>query len=248
MSRWKCLCAYDGTDFSGWQSQASRDAVQDVIEAALSRILKRSLRIHGSGRTDAGVHASAQCFHFDADWSHGSRKLLAALRSQLPASVQVLSGEEVDDAFHARYSATGKRYQYHLVLGQADPFETRYALSIPYPLDKESIAEAGSCLVGEHDFSAFAAENGADPDQENPVKDFRLFEMQEEEKRVVFTFEASGFMYKMVRSLTGALLRVGQGKLSPESFRSILESGLRTKDVVTASPKGLFLERVYYPD
>ena len=246
MSRWKCTCAYDGTRFAGWQTQPTQDAVQDRIEAALFKILKTQVRIQGSGRTDAGVHALAQVFHFDADWGHSHANLLSALRTNLPASVKIHSVEEVPADFHARYSASGKRYHYRLFLGQADPFETRYCLSIPWELDIAAIKQAGQMLIGEHNFSAFAAENGAEPDQDNPVKDFRHFEILEEGQHLRLIFEASGFMYKMVRSLTGALLRVGRGKLSPENFRAILDSEIRSKEVVTAHPCGLFLEKVYY--
>tara|TARA_B100001123_G_scaffold215205_1_gene242970 strand:+ start:4042 stop:4785 length:744 start_codon:yes stop_codon:yes gene_type:complete len=246
MKRWKCVCAYDGTSFTGWQSQPSHDSVQDIIEAALARILKADVRIHGSGRTDAGVHAMAQVFHFDSDWKHGGRKLTAALGAQLPLSIRIQSTCLVDKEFHARYSALAKRYHYRIFLGQADPFETRYCLSIPYQLNVQVMRSAGDFLLGGHDFSAFSAENGADPDKGHPVKDFRAFQLSGRGKRLRLTFEASGFLYKMVRSLTGALLRVGQGKLSPEEFRSILNSRTRTKDVVTAGPRGLFLEKVYY--
>jgi tRNA pseudouridine38-40 synthase len=246
MSRWKCICAYEGTHFSGWQTQPTRDAVQDVIEAALGKVLKTSVRIHGSGRTDAGVHALAQVFHFDADWNHKCSALEVALGTRLPASIQILSITEAAADFHARYSAKAKRYHYRLFLGQADPFSTRYCLSIPYNLDVEAMKQAGQCLIGEHNFSAFSADNGADPEKENPVKKFQRFNLTEEKQNLRLTFEASGFMYKMVRSLTGALIRVGRGKLSPLDFNEILISGIRTKDVVTAHPRGLFLEKVFY--
>jgi len=246
MSRWKCVCAYDGTEFSGWQTQPSCDAVQDVIEAALEKILKQKIRIHGSGRTDAGVHALGQVFHFDADWKHGSEKWIAAMRSLVPDAIRFESIELVDDDFHARYSAKGKRYLYRLHVSQADPFETRYMWSLRYSLDLEAMRAAGRALLGEHDFSAFAAENGSGADGENPVKKFRAFEVAEKDSEIRLIFEASGFMYKMVRSLTGALVRVGEGRLSPDAFAGILESKTRTKDVVTAPPHGLFLERVLY--
>ncbi|MCB1120000.1 MAG: tRNA pseudouridine(38-40) synthase TruA [Verrucomicrobiae bacterium] len=246
MTRWKCTCSYDGTDFTGWQSQPTRDAVQDVLEAGFAKIFKLPVRIHGSGRTDAGVHALAQVFHFDADWSHGPEKLSAAINALLPPSIRVYKIETADPSFHARYSAFKKRYHYRIFFGQADPFETRYCLSLPFPLDTDAMQQAGKCLLGQHDFSAFSAENGADPEKENPVKDFRLFEINAEGSRLRLTFEASGFMYKMVRSLTGALIRVGRGKLSPEAFEQILQSRVRTKDVITASPQGLFLEKVDY--
>lgn len=248
MSRWKCVCAYDGTDFAGWQTQPTRDAVQDKIEAALAKFLKTPIRIQGSGRTDAGVHAEGQVFHFDADWNHDPSSLLAAFNVHLPDTILVKSAEEVSPEFHARYSATGKCYVYHIFLGQADPFDARYALSIPCQLDPEAIRKAGKLLLGTHDFSAFAADNGNDPETENPVKDFRRFEADLDGQQLLLTFEASGFMYKMVRSLTGALLRVGRGKLSQDAFLGILNSGVRTKDVVTAGPRGLFLKQVYYAE
>jgi tRNA pseudouridine38-40 synthase len=244
MSRWKCLCAYDGTHFAGWQTQPTLDAVQDVIEAALGKLLKIPIRIHGSGRTDAGVHALGQVFHFDADWNHDSSILLKALRAHLPKSIQILSVAEVVPEFHARYSARGKRYLYQIFVGQASPFETRYWLSVPYSLDVDLMKETGQCLIGKHDFSAFAVEL----DYDNPVKEFRRFDASLEGQHLTLTFEASGFMYKMVRSLTGALLKVGHGKLSPQAFAEILKSGVRTKDVVTAGSRGLFLKEVFYDE
>ena len=245
MSRWKCVCSYDGTDFAGWQTQPTLDAVQDTVERALEKILKEKVRIQGSGRTDAGVHALGQVFHFDAHWAHDTEKFRAAIHSRLPESIRIESVEAVEDDFHARYSANGKRYHFRIHLGQADPFDARYSLSLFCGLDLDAIRLAGQVLLGEHDFSAFSADNGSD-DGENPVKDFRHFEIIEEGSEIRMIFEASGFMYKMVRSLVGALIRVGRGVLSPEEFKQILESGVRTKDVVTAAPQGLFLEKVYY--
>ena len=246
MKRWKCLCAYDGTDFAGWQSQPTGDAVQDHLEAALAAVFKSPVRIHGSGRTDAGVHALGQVFHFDASWNHGRGKLLSALGSHLPSSIQLKSACPVSAAFHARYSARAKRYHYRLYLGRADPFETDYVLSIPFPLDVDAMERAGQCLIGKFDFSAFGAVGRGSCPRENPIKEFMAYRIRKRGKRIRMTFEASGFLYKMARSLSGALLRVGQGKLSPEDFEQILLSGMRTADVVTAPPRGLFLEKVYY--
>ena len=119
--RWKCICAYDGTTFAGWQSQTGGNAIQDVIEKRLARILGAPVRIQSSGRTD-GVHALGQVFHFDADWRHGPEKLVAALRAGLPPAIQIKSARAVPPEFHARFSATGKTYIYFLYLGEADPF------------------------------------------------------------------------------------------------------------------------------
>jgi tRNA pseudouridine38-40 synthase len=132
--RWKCTCAYDGGGFAGWQSQVGGTAIQDVIEARLAAIFGRPVRIHGSGRTDAGVHAHGQVFHFDAEWRHGTGKLLAAFRTGLPATIQIKSVRPVAAEFHARFQAKGKRYVYHLHLGDADPFTRPYCWAIFKPI------------------------------------------------------------------------------------------------------------------
>lgn len=246
MSRWRCVCSYDGTDFTGWQSQPTRDAVQDVIEARLEKVLKTQVRIHGSGRTDAGVHGLAQVFHFDYDWAHTSENLRKAINVGIPATVRIKSVRKVKGDFHARFGATGKRYHYRIKLGEATPFESRYVTAIPYQVDWDAVNVAGQYLVGVHDFSAFAAVNGNEPGADNPVKDFRIFEVRKRGSHVRLTFEGSGFMYKMVRSLVGTLLRVGQGKISSDDFKEILESRTRNKHVITAPPQGLYLEKVFY--
>ena len=134
--RWKCTCAYDGTDFDGWQRQPSGGAVQNHIEAALTQIFDRPLQLHGSGRTDAGVHARGQCFHFDAEWLHEPEKLIRALHSILPTSIRIKSAKSVSDDFHARFSVSGKRYLYNYYLGRADPVDDRYVWACrDLPLD-----------------------------------------------------------------------------------------------------------------
>src|SRR4051812_9764371 len=158
--RWKCICAYDGTDFAGWQSQAGGTAIQDVIEARLAQIFKTPLRIHGSGRTDSGVHAHGQVFHFDAEWTHAPEKLLAAFRVGLPRGIQIKSMRAVAADFHARFDATGKRYDYYVHLGDADPFTRPYCWTFFRPLDVPAMQHAAVILVGRHDFRAFTALNG----------------------------------------------------------------------------------------
>lgn len=242
--RWKCTCAYDGTTFAGWQSQVGGTAIQDVLEARLTQIFKRLVRVHGSGRTDAGVHAREQVFHIDADWRHAPDKLLAALRTQLPIGLQVRTVRKVSKAFHARFSATGKRYDYTLHLGDADPFTRPYAWAVFKPLDLAAMQAAAAVLVGTQDFRAFTALNG--PEREDTVRDLRRLDVVKKGKRITITAEANGFMYKMVRSLVGALVSVGEGKLSVAQVKAILESRTRTPVVQTAPPQGLFLTKVYY--
>lgn len=244
--RWKCVCAYDGAPFAGWQSQVpgERPALQDVIEARLAAIFKRPVRIHASGRTDAGVHALGQVFHFDAEWRHGPDKLLAALRTGLPPAIQIKSARVVAADFHARFQATGKRYEYHIHLGEADPFQRPYCWPVFRPLDVAAMQRAAAVLQGKHDFKAFTAENGSE--RESTVRDVRRLEITRRGRRLKITAEADGFMYKMVRSLAGVLVAVGEGKLTPAQVKEILASAKRTPLVQTAPPQGLFLVKVFY--
>ena len=243
-TRWKCVCAYDGTTFAGWQSQSGGTAVQDVIEERLSEILKASVRIHGSGRTDAGVHARGQVFHFDAIWPHGSAAMLAALRGGLPISIQVKSAKKVSDDFHSRFQTKGKRYAYFIHLGDADPFTRPYRWCVFRPLDVNAMEQAAKVLCGRHDFRAFTALNG--PAKENTMRNLRVLEVKKRGNEVRITAEGEGFLYKMVRSLAGVLVAVGEGRLEVEKVSKILESRRRTALVPTAPPHGLCLMNVFY--
>jgi tRNA pseudouridine38-40 synthase len=242
--RWKCVCAYDGAPFSGWQSQAGGNSIQDVLEARLTQIFGTPRRIHGSGRTDAGVHARAQVFHFEAEWRHGPERLLAAMRSELVPAIQIISVRQVSPEFHARFSATGKIYVYHLHLGDADPFTRPYCWPVFRELDFVAMEEAAAALRGTQDFKAFSAFNGTE--REDTVRDLRRLEIARRGAKVRITAEANGFLYKMVRSLAGALVAAGEGRMPAEAVRAILAAKVRTNAVRTAPPQGLFLEKVLY--
>ncbi|MBP6506595.1 MAG: tRNA pseudouridine(38-40) synthase TruA [Opitutaceae bacterium] len=244
-ARWKCVCAYDGSPFPGWQSQQGGGAVQDVIEARLEKIFGRPVRIHGSGRTDSGVHALGQVFHFDATWPHGAAKLLAALKVGLPPTIQIKSARIVPADFHARFQATGKRYEYRLHLGDPDPFTRPYTWPVFKPLDLPAMAAAAAGLRGKHDFRAFTALNGTV--REDTVRDLRRLDIRRKGRQVRLVVEADGFLYKMVRSLAGVLVAVGEGKLTAAQVKEILHSKRRTAAVQTAPPQGLFLVKVFYP-
>jgi tRNA pseudouridine38-40 synthase len=245
--RWKCLCAYDGTDFEGWQRQPGGTAVQNAIEGALASIFDGSVLIQGSGRTDAGVHARGQCFHFDADWPHSGEKLNRALHAGLPTSIRIHSVQRVSDAFHARFSVVGKRYHYRMVRGRADPLEDRYVWACrDLPLDLDAMRAAAEHLTGRHDFTAFSASHGKDADP-NPVKTVHRIAIRQRGRRIQLAVEGSGFLYRMVRSFAGALYAVGRGRLSPAEIEAIRASRERTHRIVTAPAKGLCLERVFYP-
>ncbi len=244
MTRWVAVCAYDGTHFAGWQSQAGGKAIQDVLETRLAAVLHMPTRVHGSGRTDAGVHARAQVFHFDADWKHGAEKFRAAIRSRLPHTLQIKSLRPTTPDFHARFDAKGKRYAYFLVLAEASPFERPFVWSIEKPLDVHGMRAATKILKGQHDFRAFSALNG--PPKENTVRDLRKLDFVQRGRKVRIVAEADGFMYKMMRSLVGAIVAVGEGKLSLEELKHCLQTGGRVAAVQTAPAQGLFLEKVFY--
>jgi tRNA pseudouridine38-40 synthase len=265
--RWKCLCAYDGAPFAGWQSQRGGGAIQDIIEARIKTIFGRPIRIHASGRTDAGVHARGQVFHFDAPWRHGAAKLRAALGAGLPRAIQIKTVREAPATFHARFSATGKIYTYHIHLGDPDPFTRPYVWACARPLDLAAMQAAAAALRGRHDFRAFSAHRASPrattarghrdtaghqtaahaPPRENTVRELRQLDVTRHGARIRVTAWADGFLYKMVRSLVGALAAAGEGKMTPAQIRELLATGTRPPKLPTAPPQGLFLERVLYP-
>jgi tRNA pseudouridine38-40 synthase len=183
-------------------------------------------------------------FHFDAEWRHGAGKLRKALGANLPETLRVFRLGPAPDGFHARYSACGKRYRYHLVLGEPDPFEAPLVWPVRRGLDLEAMRAAAVHLLGRHDFTAFSAESDAGP--EDRVKTLHRLDCLRRGRRVELVVEGSGFLYKMVRSLAGFLVRVGEGKLQAADAARILASKVRTREVETAPAQGLCLERVWY--
>ncbi len=242
--RWKCGCAYDGTDYAGWQVQDGELSVQQVVEDCLAEILKQETRVFGSGRTDAGVHAEEQVFHFDFDWRHEPQSLVEAMRALLPDNVRPLYAERVDDSFHARFSAVSKWYQYRVFLGKAPAIDGRFCWALHGSLDFESMAQAMRRLEGTHDFAAFAANRGVE--YESTVRTMCEAGILHDDLYMYFNFKADGFLYKMARSLVGAVANVGLGRLSLEEFSKLLDTGERTPMVFVAPASGLFLQRVYY--
>lgn len=245
LPRWRAVCRYDGTDFHGWQSQRCGNTVQDVVEDALAAVLKSPVRVHGSGRTDSGVHANGQVIHFDAPWSHPPTALQRAVAGQLPPTIQILGLRRAQADFHARFSATGKRYVYRLFLGQAPPMEVRWCWSLNRrELTVEAMREAARALLGKHDFSAFGA--GPRSAGDDPVKDLRRLDIRVNGPRLQIITEASGYLYKMVRSLVGSLVEVGCGKLGANDLVAIRNSRRRTHLIATAPARGLCLEKVFF--
>jgi tRNA pseudouridine38-40 synthase len=220
--------------------------VQDCINAALAKIFHHPVRTVGAGRTDAGVHAKGQVFHFEKNWTHGEDSLLHAMRSHFPQGISPRKVRKVGSRFHAHLSALGKCYRYRTVKGWALPQDDRFVLSLKnVEPDLARMQLAANYLLGEHDFSAFSASRGKG-DLENPVKNVWKLEVVSRGDAIDFLVEGSGFLYKMVRGMVGALLDVGKGKLSADACKDILASAKRTELVVSAPAHGLCLEKVFY--
>jgi tRNA pseudouridine38-40 synthase len=186
-------------------------------------------------------------FHFDAHWPHDPAKLLTALRIGLPPTIQVQTARRVPPDFHARFSAKGKIYHYALCHGgYADPFTQAYTWSMPRTLDVAAMRKAAAVLVGTHDFRAFSAIAGSGIEKEDTVRTIRRLDIVERGSRLRIEAEGNGFLYKMVRSLVGALVDVGLGRITPADIEDILASKTRTERVFTAPPQGLSLIKVFY--
>lgn len=252
MPRFLFTCAYDGMPFCGWQSQRGGESVQDTIEAAAERILKCPLRIAASGRTDAGVHAYAQCFHADipGECRMSPENWLAALNAHLPASIRILAVRSVADSFHARFDACGKQYEYLICRAQVlTPFLRGRVWHIPHAFDAGLLAKALQVYEGEHDFRRFAANRGNEP--ENPPADFYLrtiysATLKEEGDLLRLCFHGNGFMYRMVRLLVGTAHQAARGKLTLVQLQEMLAQPLGDKTRYCAPADGLYLKQVFY--
>ncbi len=247
--RLKFLIAYDGRGFAGWQSQAAGDGVQDAIERALVKVAGETIRLHGSGRTDSGVHALGQCAHADVPrGKHAPAVWLSALNANLPPLVRVLRVSRVAggrEGFHARFDARGKRYEYRLWNdGWLHPLEIGRAWHVPQPLDVHVVEAAAKLFLGQHDFAGFAANRGKEvPDT---VRTITRAAVKRRGPLITLTFEGDGFLYKMVRLLTGTLVRVGQGKADVSYIRELLAAKGKKKTQFAAPADGLYLLKVFY--
>lgn len=245
-TRYKIKVSYDGTNYSGWQVQPKHRTVQGELERLLSEMTcRKHVRVESSGRTDAGVHARAQVAHFDLKKPVDARYFQRGLNAQLDRDIRVLTFEQVPSDFHARFSAVGKEYRYFIYNGRIVPPTKRlYRLHEARPLNVERMRDAAALLVGEHDFAPFSA----NPKRElnGTVRTIHAFHVRKHGAEITLEVQGNGFLYKMVRSLAGFLVRVGMGDLEPEAVLDIMEHGTRTAVVPTAQPHGLFLWKVFY--
>ena len=250
--RLKLILAYDGRGIGGWQSQTGGNTIQDLVEAAIAETAKKPIRIHGSGRTDAGVHALAQVAHFDApeDTNMNPFNWVPALNTKLPGSIRVMSCEEVSRDFHAQYSATGKTYRYDLSTEPVlSPFRFGRAWHLPRQLDPFMLKEVLDLFIGRHDFEAFGARRGYETEETNWVRTISGVTLDPIEWGWRITYTGDGFLYKMVRLLTGTAVQAAQGRLRLDEAAAYLDqpSGLPLgKSPHCAPADGLFLEAVHY--
>ena len=247
-SRLKLIVAYDGAPFSGWQSQANGNGIQDHLENAFQQICSQRVRVHGAGRTDAGVHALAQCAHTDlAERRYGADRWRSALNGVLPPAIRVMRCGFVPASFHARFSAKAKVYRYRIWNDEVlPPLENNRAWHVRDAIDYNLVATSAKLFAGRHDFASFAANRGG------PVADtFRTLGRASVRKSgplLTLDFEGDGFLYKMVRLIVGSLVQIGLGKTSADEIESRLahpaRAIARARNVAPAC--GLFLVRVRY--
>ena len=243
--RYKLTIAYDGTNYSGWQVQRNAPSIQGLIQQTLQTVLRHPLDLTGSGRTDAGVHARGQTAHFDTLISFSPERLRLSLNALLPPDIRILEIVPVDPDFHARYSALSKVYHYHLHLSPiSDPFTRLYRHRVPGPFDLSHLKAAAAQFLGTHDFTSFA--NVKEKEQTDTIRTLLRLDIVEQKGGLRLEFEADGFLYKMVRNLTGTLLEAAAGKLNPEEIPLLFAARDRTQAGPAAPSQGLFLFHVKY--
>jgi len=249
MRNLKMLLAYDGSDYSGWQVQPEASTIQGVLSFAIGRLTGERVLPQGSGRTDAGVHALGQVATFQTESPIPPENLVNALNDLLPSAIRVLEASEVPTDFHALKSARANTYRYSIFRENIClPFRARYVWHYPYPLDESMMQQVAACIVGEHDFTSFAAvdaERGKDEEVSNVRRVFSS-SWHREADELIYTIRGNGFLHHMVRNLVGTFLQVGKGTLKPSDMLRILAARSRSVAGATAPASGLCLVSVEY--
>lgn len=238
---------YDGSEFNGWQIQKNGVSVQEKVEQALSFVADQPVRVICAGRTDTGVHAVGQVVHFDTDAQRSERSWVFGANANLPKSVTTIWAREVDESFHARFSAQARRYRYVIFNRPVRPTFLAYRVTWDHrPLDVERMAQAAQSLVGEHDFNAYRA---TECQAKSPVRTVHELKVFRRDDLVIIDIQANAFLHHMVRNIAGVLSAIGAGEQPVSWSRQVLQSRDRARGGVTAPPYGLYLMRVDYgPD
>lgn len=250
----KLTIQYDGTAYGGWQrlgNQKGKSGIQELLEEVLSERLKEDIRITGSGRTDAGVHALGQTANFHCTSSMAARLMKAEFNQKLPEDIRIQSAEEVGADFHSRFSARSKTYEYWIDTGEVPfVFTRKYACHVPEKLDVKAMGQGAVFLIGTHDFKAFSTDrrNGKSTVRTIEAIDisYKNNSIFKSDKHMCIAVTGEGFLYHMVRIIVGTLLEIGKGMRRPEETEAILLSRCREKAGMKVYPSGLFLTEVRY--
>lgn len=247
MKNYKIVLAYDGTRYNGWQKQGNTEnTIQERLERILRDICGQDTEVHGSGRTDAGTHATGQVINFHMDWKGAAETLLSAFNERLPEDIAGLSIAEMPPRFHSRLSARAKQYSYFIWKAKRPPvFERKYVFRCEETLDTAAMRQAAEVFIGTHDFKSFCANKRM---KKSTVRTIYDIVFEETEEKLILHFYGNGFLYQMVRILTGTLIEVGEGKKKAADMEAILRAEDRMAAGFTAPSRGLFLREVYYED
>lgn len=246
--KFKLIIAYDGAGYEGWQTQKTGTGVQQVVEGALAKLFPSRPALHGSSRTDTGVHALGMVAHFEipaGDFKMPLRKLPLAINAWLPEDIRVLSATRAPERFHARFHARGKQYRY-VVWNHAamNPLLRRAAWHVPVKLDLKLMRAAAKCFIGKHDFQSFAANPGYK--KESTVRTLTRCDVKKAGPQITFIIEGDGFLYKMCRGIVGTIVQAGLGKFPPAQIQTMLAQKDRRVAGMSAPAHGLMLWKVYY--
>lgn len=250
MKNFKIILQYDGTRYEGWQKQNRTDnTVQGKLETLLVRLMKdqgkpQDVEVNGAGRTDAGVHSWGQTANFKVDTEMNAEEMMEAMNRYLPEDIAVVSTEIVNGRFHARLNAKGKVYRYRIVNSDIpEVFDRKYVYQFPKPLDISLMGHGAEYLEGRHDFINFSSGHQGNKSTQRTIDSIKI-EKSGNEIDLVFT--GDGFLYHMVRIMTGTLIEIGLGKRNPEDIKKVFEGGARSDAGFMVPPQGLILEKVIY--
>lgn len=240
----RLVLEYDGTVYRGWQMQDNETSIQGMIEAAILNVTGENADLKGSGRTDAGVHALGQVANFTTESPIPAYRFKYALNNELPEDIRVMSSDEAEPGFHARFSATHKRYRYRVYTGEVErPMLRNYSYQFNYPLDIENMKHASNHFIGTHDFQSFKGRRSV---TKSTIRTINCIDISRSGDLVDIWIDGQSFMRYMVRIMVGTLLEVGNGQRDEDSIQWVLQQKNRICAGHTAPAKGLFLEKVYY--
>ena len=245
MKNIKLVVAYDGSRYNGWQRQTnSPNTIQELMENVISSCIKEKINIVSSGRTDAGVHAYGQVINFNMNSPLPLKEIQRIINIELPNDIAVKNIEEVGERFHARYNAKSKIYTYKILNSDVhDPFRRKYAYYCPHNLDVEKMKKASRHFIGQHNFNGFSS---AKASKKSTDRIIYSVDITQESNEISISYHGNGFLYNMVRIMTGSLIEIGLSKLPEDIIVNALKNGERQSAGYTAPPQGLFLVEVKY--